>query len=250
MDMKIYDAPVNKMILILELLFTICSCSRNSCPILAGNASMEMRVVPGFKNIILYDKVNLVLTQDSVQKIIVATDKNLLPGIRTDVNDSTLTIQNNNGCNWLRNPGYEINVYISSSLLQYITYYGAGNINSTNTLRADQFTVDSWSGTGSINLSVISNQLQANVRNANATITLSGQSTNTTVYCADAGSVNLVDLESVNVSIDQKSVRDCFVNVSGLLNADIVYRGNLYYKGNPVTIDSLITSSGRLIRLP
>jgi hypothetical protein len=40
------------------------------------------------------------------------------------------------------------------------------------------------------------------------------------------------------------------VNVSGDLHANIVYKGNVYYKGSPESIKTLITSSGRLIRVP
>ncbi|HTQ26948.1 MAG TPA: DUF2807 domain-containing protein, partial [Puia sp.] len=192
---------------------------------------------------------NLVLTQDTVQTVSISGDKNLMAGIQTDVSDSTLTIRDRNGCNWLRSPGYEISVFVSENLLRYVTYYGAGNISSTNTLYAPQFTVDSWSGTGAVNIRVNSQDLTAIVRNANASIKVSGSAYNAFIYCADAGSVDLSGLPSTNVSIDQKSVRDSYVNVSGTLQASVVYRGNVYYEGSPTSVDSLITSSGRLIHL-
>jgi hypothetical protein len=232
------------------MLIACLACNRDSCPFSAGKNSSQTRNLPAFSSIVLNDKINLILTQDTVQSITVSGDNNLLPGIHTDVTDGTLTIENRNGCNFLRDPGYVINVYVATSRLQYITYYGAGNITSTNTLNAGEFTVDSWTGTGSVNLMVNCGLFRANVRNANATITVSGQATAVSVYCAEAGSVNLINLSAVDVYVDQKSVRDSYVNVSGQLRADIVYLGNLYYQGNPTKIDTLITSSGRLIHLP
>jgi hypothetical protein len=225
------------------------SCTRDGCPLSSGTNTRETRNLLPFNEIILYDKINLIVTQDSVQQISVEAGKNLVPGIRTDVENNILTIQNNNTCNLFINPGYQINVYISGNQLQKIDYYGAGNITSTNMLHASIFTIDSWYGTGSIKLNLIANQTNAIVRNNNADITITGQSDHTYIYCSEVGSVNLVDFISTDVAIDQKSIKDIYVNVTGSLHANIVYKGNVFYKGKPGTIDTLITSSGRLIHL-
>jgi hypothetical protein len=226
------------------------SCNRDSCPIIAGSGRIQTRVLPPFHEIVLNDKINLILTQDSIQKISVQGGRNLLSGITTTVQDSILTISNQNGCNWLRNPDYQINLYVSTNQLQKISYYGAGNISSTNTLVAPQFTIDSWTGTGSIKLSLITPKANAFVRNNCTQITLIGQADSSFIYCGQEGSVNGIDFISGFVNIDHKSVEDIYVYVTGSLNAIIAYTGNVYYKGNPAVIDSSLTNSGRLIHLP
>ena len=70
--------------------------------------------------------------------------------------------------------------------------------------------MDSWYGTGSIKLNLTANQANAIVRNNNANITISGQSEYTYIYCAEAGSVNLVDFISTRVAIDQRSIKDIY----------------------------------------
>jgi hypothetical protein len=248
--MYMVTRTAKKIMLILTVLFAFVSCSRFDCPLGAGSSATESRAIPIFTKIILSDKINLVLTQDSFQTVKVVAGKNLMRGIQTSVLDSVLTIQNNNTCNWLMNPDYQIDVYISSNLLQYISYYGSGNVSCTNTLRAAQFTFDSWIGTGPAELDLIADQTNVYIRNNNASVTISGQSANTMIYCAAAGSVDMKNFTSANMYIEQKSVRDIYVNVTNLLQAYIVFKGSLYYSGNPSIIDTVITSSGRLIHLP
>jgi hypothetical protein len=234
---------------LLFLLFLLRSCIRDGCPLSAGSPVTEKRELPPFGQIILYDKVNLVITQDTVHTAQITAGKNLLPGIQTEVSDGVLTIRDKNTC-LIRNPSDQVTIYLSADQLRTITYYGAGNVESTNTLRAEIFTVDGWLGSGTIRLDLRAAQVNALVRNENATIVLTGAADSAYVYCGEAGSADLSGLATPAVGLDSKSIRDIYVNASRALHANIVYKGNVYYKGNPAVIDTLLTSSGRLIHLP
>lgn len=225
------------------------SCSKDGCSFSSGVISDQTRNVSPFNEIILFDKINLILKEDSVQSLTVEANKILLPGISTDVSNNILTIKNANHCTLLTTPDQQINVYVSTNQLQKITYYGAGNINSVNTFHPSQFTVDSWTGTGTVKLDLITNSLNVYLRTNDAQIILSGQSNLTDIFCAAEGNINMFQLTSVNLTLNQRSVRDIDINVTGSLNADVVYKGNVFYMGNPVKIDSLITSTGRLIHV-
>ena len=224
------------------------SCSRDSCPLSSGPAGSESRDLPSFNSIVLYGKINLVLTQDTGQLVRVSGGKNLLPGIQTSVSQQTLTIKDNNTC-LLSDPSGRINVYISTGQLQMITYYGAGDISSTNTLLAPQFTMDCWEGSGTIRLNVQAGEVNALVRNENATIVMTGAADSSYIYCSEAGSVDMSGFATTASEIDSKSVRDIYVNASHALHAHIVYRGNVFYKNDPPVIDTRITSTGRLIHI-
>jgi len=226
------------------------SCTRDSCPLSAGNLSSEIRNLPVFNEIDLYSKINVILTQDTVQNIRVEAGKNLLKGISTIVSDGTLTIQDNNGCKLLRTDNNIANVYISIRQLQKIAYYGSGNVSSTDTLRAAFFTVDCYYGSGSINLTLVADTADAIVRTENADITFSGYGNFAYVYSAEASSVNLFQYATHSVNIVSKSVRDVDVNVTDSLNASILYKGNVYYMGNPSSILTQISNSGQLIHVP
>ena len=217
-----------------------------------GSAAMQSRELDAFNQVTLYGgKYNLILTQDSSehgQQVTLSGGKNLLTGIQTQVSDSTLTIQDNNGC-LLTNPADQVNIYISSSLLKNLTCYGGGNITSSNTLQASQFTVDCWMGSETVTLSVQASSVITLVRNENATITLTGTADSAYVYCGEAGSVDLSGLATRAVGIDHKSIRGIYVDAFQALHANIVYEGNVYYKNDPPLIQVLMTSGGRLIHI-
>ena len=149
-----------------------------------------------------------------------------------------------------RTDGGTINVYISTGQVQKIFYHGAGNVSSTDTIRQNHFTIDCDEGSGSINLKLIADSVDAIIRTRNADISLSGYGNYTLVYCAGEGSVNLSQFTARDVNIASSSIRDNMVNVTGNLYASILYLGNVYYSGNPINIQSQITSSGKLIHLP
>jgi hypothetical protein len=232
------------------LLTLLLSCSRDSCPVSAGTTTSEIRNLSSFREIVLYDKINVILTPDTVQLIRVEAGANLLAGISTHVAEGTLTIQDNNGCKLLRTGASTANVYISTGQLQKISYYAAGNVSSTDTLRAGSFTVDCLYGSGSINLKLVADSASAIVRTENAVISLSGYGNYAYVYCEEAGSVNLFQFTSHAVYVESKTVRDIDVHVTGNLQANILYKGNVYYMGSPPMIQTQITNTGQLIHTP
>jgi hypothetical protein len=225
-------------------------CGKNGCLKKAGPVKTIVRQLNSFSGILLHDKIDVILTQDSVQQVKIEAGENLLPDVETTVINNVLTVRDNSTCKWVRDLDEKITVYISSPALHQIIYHGAGNIKSTNTLKADEFTIDSPEGLGLINLQLESRQTNVIIRMNAADIILKGKSDRTSVYCAVSGSVNLRDFVSDYVTIDHRSVRDCWVNVVTTLDARILYKGNLYYKGNPPWIDTVYNSSGRMFRLP
>jgi len=225
------------------------SCSRGDCPLHAGDAISQDRDLPPFTDIILDAKVNLILTRDTAQYVRISAGKNLADGIKTTVDGQTLSIKENNPC-LLSDPSEWSTVYISSPRLRSITYYGSGNVTSTNTLQASLFTVDCWTGVGKINLALQAGQVNALVRNESATVTLTGTADSAYVYCHEAGSVDLSRLATIAAGVDSKSIRDIYVDASHAVHANITYKGNVYYRGNPSVIDTFIVSTGRLIHLP
>jgi hypothetical protein len=166
------------------------------------------------------------------------------------VTGETLTIQDNSGWKMFRTDGNTVNVYISTGALQTLFYHGAGNISSSDTLRQNHFTIDCDEGSGSIQLKLVADSVDAIIRTRNADISLSGHGNYAYIYCAGEGSVNLTQFITRDVQVESKSIRDNMVNVTGSLYASILYLGNVYYAGNPAFIQSDITSSGKLLPVP
>lgn len=235
---------------IFVLLLMHISCSRDSCPLSAGNGSSENRDLPPFQQIALYDKIDLILTPDSIQSVRVTAGRNLISGISTTVSGEILTIQDKNHCTLLRTDASPVEVYISTAQLQKISYSGAGNVSSTDTLRTPVFTIDCYDGSGSINLKMIADSVNSIIRTRNTDITLSGYGSYAYIYAAEEGDVNILQYKARTVSVVSKTLRDIRVQVTDSLYADVLYKGNVYYQGSPSLIQSTISNTGKLIHTP
>ncbi len=234
---------------LLSIIFFIAACRRFDCPLSSGKDSFKTVELPSFNQIILYDKVNLVLTYDTVQSVKIEAGKNMLDGIKTDVVADTLIIRNDNKCSLLTDPSYKINVYISSNQLYSIVYYGAGDIASTNTLSGYYFRIDAREGSGTINLKLQTTRTDVTIRTENVNVIITGQSDHAYTYSSEAGSIDMSNFVCKYIEVNQKSVRDTYVNITDSITANILYIGNVYYRGNPKIIHTFTNSSGRLIHM-
>ncbi len=231
------------------LLTGMAGCQKPSCLSDAGLASQTVRTAAPFSKIVLHDNINLVLKQDTVEKITVEGGKNLLPQIATTINQNTLTIENKASCNWLRRPGEKITVYASVKHLEQVDYNGSGNITSTNTLTSPRLFFYSYEGAGNIDVALQAEVAGAYIHQENADITLRGSSNQFFSYTNARGTIDLKDLVVKNMVIEYGAVRHATINVTENLDVIIYHTGNLYYKGSP-QVKVQTHSTGQLLRLP
>lgn len=199
----------------------------------AGEEIVETRAVAPYTEIVLSDKIDLVLKQDTIESITVRAGKNLVAGIRTSIENGQLIIKDLNKYRWSRNLDEKITVTITGNQLQKITYNGAGSIRSENRWRANLFEIDSQYGTGSISLDIDVFNFYVTIREANADITVTGHSIYTRCYVADHGSVNLEKLSTLSMQVDYRSIRKSSINTVVRLDIKIQQTGDVYYTGNP-----------------
>jgi putative autotransporter adhesin-like protein len=233
----------------LLLVVGISGCTKSGLFQKAGPLKKIVMQLPTFNEIVLNDKVNVILTYDSVEEVSVEAGENLLNDVGLVVSDNKLTINDNTTFKWSRDLNYTINVYIRSKSIKRISYYGAGMVTTANTWKGSSFIFDSWTGIGSVDLNLDCDYTEMIIRMGNADITLHGKSPNTNIYCADNGSMNLRNFESEEMSLVYRSIRNSEIYVTKLLTAKIQYKGNVYYKGRP-EIKSSFESTGQLIALP
>ena len=247
---KYFSARTVKLVSAIILLnISLTACKKSGFFVEVGDTKTVILKTDDFEEIILHDKVNVVLTYDTIDQLSLKAGENLISNIETSVADGKLTIKDNNKYKWTRDLDYDITIYLSSDHLKKITYHGAGNITTTNIWKAEVFIIDSWTGIGSFDLQLESGYTELIIRMANADITLKGTSRFTSVYCADYGSVNLRDFKSNEMLIDYRSIRNSNIYVTSYLTANILYKGNIYYRGDP-EIKPFYNSSGKLIPDP
>jgi Putative auto-transporter adhesin, head GIN domain len=228
-------------------LFVLTGCKKSGFFMKEGDMTRTKVSLPDFNEIELHDRINLVLIQDSLnENVEIEAGKNILQHLEVLVTENKLTLRDKSRFRWTRDLDYTITVYITKRTFRQITYYGAGNITSLNTLKVPVFTIDSYTGTGSIKLQLDAPQAEFHIRMANADITVEGKAQYTRLYCADHGSVDLSNFSTNEMTMDYRSIRNSYVNVSNLLTANMLYKGNVYYLGRP-EVKALYTNSGKLI---
>ena len=97
-----------KKIRYIILVFCFISCNSESvsdCFQTEGSVIQEEFNLGFFNKIRIEDDVTLILKQASEQKIIIETGENLLNDVTVFIENETLVIQDNNGCNFIRDYG-------------------------------------------------------------------------------------------------------------------------------------------------
>lgn len=216
-----------------------------------GNITMEERTAGDFNSILLKDNVNLILSKSQNSSITVEAGSNLVDGIITQISDDgVLEVRNENKCNWIRDYNSPINVYVNCTDIDSIDYRSIGNISNTDTIFTDSLWVRVYEGAGEIKLNVNVKRLYCQLHYGTADIVMSGYSGLSYVYSASFGFINLLDLESTFVFMNNKSSNDIYVRATNQLGATIENVGNIYYAGNPFSVTLEKNGSGELIKLP
>lgn len=226
------------------------SCDKDSkCLKTSGTNITEERLVnQPFESIELNSKINLIITQDSITSLKVEAGSNLMPMISTDVLNNQLIIKSDNKCSFLRSYTKPINVYLSTPNLKKISYKGNGDITSTNVLNFPYLHIESDGGTGSVNLALISEQLNIQQHNGPADFNLLGFTKELYVYTLGTGWVFLDNLNSQTAHVSSNGTGDVTVNATNTLRVELRYIGNVNYYGNPVLSVTEHSGSGKIVK--
>ncbi len=239
------------LILFLTVIF-VNSCERGhglDCFKGTGDIIRESRTAGTITRIILKDNINLILSQDSIETIVVEAGEKIINSIKTNLINGELSIENTNRCNWVRSFKKEVNVFVSVKELNNIIYYGSGRISSLNNIKSELLELDIFNGAGTIDLSLDTEVSWINLSPGVADITVSGTSGVNYIYTSGFGPIDCINLITDITFITNNGSNNCYIYVNDFLEAKIESVGDIYYKGNPPTIETTITGSGRLISL-
>jgi hypothetical protein len=237
------------IIALLFLLAALPACRKPGCFEDAGPTTVVERKGASFHQIDLYDDIDLVLTQDSVEMIRVEAGSSLQSNIGTEISGGVLTIQNNTSCTWLRSPSEKVTVYVSFKTLDKINYHGSGDVRATNTLKLTRLDIISEAGAGNVELTVDAGSIYAYIFNENADFILHGRANECHTYSNARATIDFSDLVVRYYNMGYGAVKDTYIQVTEKLDLEIYYKGNVYYKGDP-QVTAKYHSTGRLIKAP
>jgi hypothetical protein len=202
--------------------------------------------MPFFNSIKVTDKVNVVLIQENDFKVRVEGGENLLSSIKTEVLNSTLSISNNNTCDFVRSYDDKIIVYVSAPNFFDINHLGLGDITCQAVLTTDSIYYH-IKNSGDLYLNVNNKYVRGDI-NGNGDIICSGQTIFNLLNARGECHIKCGNLNTQISDFYLMTSGPSYLNVNQTLNIIIKNSGYVYYNGNPVTINKTITGTGKLIQ--
>lgn len=218
----------------------------------AGDIIQQEIDVPVFSRILVQKKVELIISEGPVQKVIVETGKNLMPDIEIQVIDNQIILENHNTCNIVRDYGLT-KVYITSPNITEIRNASELNVTSNGELTFPSIYLQStgqkskYLGVGDWHLT-IKNENVVIWSNGISTFFINGTTTNLNVSFTDGDTrFEGENFIAQNVKVSQVSSNDILINPIQSLTGSIHSVGNVISFNTPPIVEVDVQSNGELI---
>lgn len=176
----------------------------------SGNVTSEKRNLTGFKAVDVGGVFQVEITAQKEFSVEVLGDDNLLPLIKTEVDDSTLRIDTERRIS----PTSPVRVRISAPDIENLQVSGVANV-TMNDVKNSALAVDS-SGASKI--------------------AITGETSKLTIDVSGASKIDAENLKAIDASVDSSGASKINVNVSGELRTDLSGASKVTYTGTPTNV--------------
>ena len=205
----------------------------------SGTVITEERDVPIFDQIHLKGSGKVFLAKAATQYVRLETDDNLIPHIRTEVENSKLVISHER-----KNIRPTVlTIHINTADLEGVSISGSGDITGKDEFSANKFYAD-IAGSGDISLKVGAKHLRSSI-SGSGSIAFSGSANTFDAAITGSGDIDAFELQARDSAVVITGSGNCRVKVSDLLRTKITGSGDVLYKGWP-QITKSITGSGKV----
>jgi putative autotransporter adhesin-like protein len=239
------------IILLLTISFLQLSCKKDdwyNCFENTGATTTEERHASPFIYLEMFDNVNVIYNPDTIFAIKVTGGVNIIDGLTTEIVGDRLYIRNINKCNWLRDFRNEFTVEINGNSLRQIIVSGSGDLKFTDTLKTEKLRIESWEGTGKLEIILDSKEVETVINSGPIDIYLSGRTTLSYSYSGGNGYIFARNFQSEYNYSTNKGTGDFHLQVQNELDVNIEHSGDVYYHGEPYSIKKQITGTGNLYK--
>jgi hypothetical protein len=199
----------------------------------AGKTVTIEREVSQFTEIELVDRIDVVIVQDTIEKIFLNGPKNLISKVSTVVKNNSLKIVDNNNYNWVRGYNNTITATVHIKHLKSIYYEGVGNISSQNDIISDTLIIDSQMSSGDINLDIVTKYFHCYFNQSMVNMTINGTSEGAHLQISGTGFLRCANLITGSCFTHNQGSGDIIAYSSGYIAGIIEGSGNVLYTGNP-----------------
>jgi hypothetical protein len=207
-----------------------------------GRVKVEERSISAFDEILSSGSFEVYITQDTVHKLDVEAESNLLPYISTSVRNKRMVIKNrDHRCIREHEP---IRIYVRTPELYILKLSGSGIIRCED-VKTDYLEIG-LSGSGDIKVGIETEYIEADV-SGSGQIDLWGSSVDTDLNISGSGQIRAYDLTQDKCIANISGSGRIYVFVNELLDVKISGSGRVYYHGDP-QLSIRISGSGQVIK--
>jgi hypothetical protein len=238
--------PLIITLAVIAVIFILTSCDGFHLGCLNGNGIVieEERNLSRFTGVISEGEYDVFIIIDTVSKVVIETDENLMPYIRTVVRDDKLVIDNGTR-NCLRmKDDQPIRITVHTPDIFDIALEGSGVIYCDYLILVNYLKIE-LTGSGIINLRDIDAYEMDVSLTGSGEIELWGIVGEGDLDISGSGKIKAFHLEQDKCYASITGSGDMYVFVYDYLDAYISGSGNIFYRGNPL-IDVKITGTGSL----
>ena len=184
---------------------------------------------------------NVYLTEGDTQLVRIEAQQNIIDNIRKSVSAGHWDI------GFLKDVAEHdnINIYITTSMLELASISGSGNIECQGSFTDSTNVSLGISGSGNIVMGLLADRIISTI-SGSGNIILTGEANEHAVTISGSGNMNAFGLKTLRTDVTISGTGNCQVFATEDLNVIISGSGNVYYKGYP-SIDVTISGSGSLI---
>lgn len=248
---------MNKLLYIVLLAVLLNSCNSENatdCFQTAGKIVQKEFQLKRFDTITVYDKIEVIVKEAPVQKVVLESGKNLMVDISVVNANGNLVLKSENNCNLFR----EFNVtkvYVESPNLYKIKNCSGAPVSSDGVLTYETLNLIS-ENSGNIGKYRVDGLFNVNVKNKRTNVVVNNLTTTTLKGTTDLLSINYAngdarfegrDLKAEKVTVFHRGTNDIIVNPQQEINGQLKSTGDLILVNKPPIVEVKEFYKGKLI---
>jgi len=231
------------------LLLVLCSsCGLLSCEKISGQGPVvtEVRTISNFTGLNSAIEGDVYVYQDSVFKVELLAQQNILNAIETSVDDGVLNIAFKSG---IRIGSHDrVKVYITMPTINNLTLSGSGMLSALQPIESDNIELK-IDGSGYMALSsVISNKVSGAIDGSGNITVSDGAADNEQLHINGSGLLDFVGINAQNADVSVNGSGAAKVNVQRMLHVLIAGSGLVYYTGT-AQVNTDVSGSGKVVKM-
>jgi hypothetical protein len=234
---------------VLFLIILLCLSCKKSLFNAGDTISREFPVDQDINYLEVKNIFDITLIQDSVNKAFVTCGENLMSDIHISSAEKTLYLDHSVTNNWSRD--YEkIKVELHLKTLAWLNIREPAQVITKDTFKTNDFYLVIWGQFAEADLCINANSFSIYTSLDDfGKYVIKGKSNYSELYPCGSCSLDCRNLISEKCKIYQRSIANCYINVTKELLVEFKGQGNIYYSGNPDIQYLNQPSSGKLIQL-